>query len=213
MDFDRFATGIGEALGRTGPFAPAILLLASFVEYVFPPFPGDLVVVFGAWYAAMGTISWPLGFAAATAGAVAGSLVDYAAGRWLSPRLGARAGRRGPISAERLHRFVAAYRRWGPALLLANRFLPGLRGFLFLAAGAAGISFTQVLVLGAISAAVWNALLLAAGAFLVGSLPELLALLRRSGDAATAALAVLAIAAGLSVGRRRARAVREEAQR
>lgn len=213
MDFERIATSMGEALTRTGPFAPAILLFASFVEYVFPPFPGDLVVVLGAWYAVQGTISWPLAYAAVTAGAVLGSLVDYAAGRWLSGRLGARAARRGVVSAERLDRFVAAYRRWGPALLLANRFLPGVRGFIFVAAGAAGIPLARVLVLGAISAAVWNGLLLAAGALLVPSLPELLALLRGFGLAAWVAVAAVAVAAGLFAWRRRARAARREAVR
>ena len=44
--------------------------LGSLVEYVFPPFPGDTLVVLGAWYAVNGKISWPLAFAAVTAGAV-----------------------------------------------------------------------------------------------------------------------------------------------
>ena len=31
---------------HTGPYAPAVLLGASFLEYVFPPFPGDVLVTF-----------------------------------------------------------------------------------------------------------------------------------------------------------------------
>ncbi len=126
-------------LGRTGPAAPAILFAASLAEYVFPPFPGDLLVVLGAWYAVQGAISWPLAFTAVTGGAVAGAALDHAVGRWLGSRLDVRVARRGALSAERLARFVDAYRRHGAALLLLNRFLPGVRAFVFVAAGAVGI--------------------------------------------------------------------------
>src|SRR5512142_3308180 len=174
----RIASELGELLGHTGPAAPAILFGASLVEYVFPPFPGDLLVVLGAWYAVQGVISWPLALAAVTAGAALGAALDHSVGRWLAPRIDAGAARRGPLSAERLARFVAAYQRWGSALLVANRFLPGLRAFVFVAAGAAGIPLARVLLLGGLSAALWNALLLAAGALLARSLPDLLELFR-----------------------------------
>ena len=200
---DRLGSGLGDLLGQSGPAAPLLLFLASLVEYVFPPFPGDLLVLLGAWYAVQGSISWPLAFAAVTLGAVAGAAIDYAVGWWLAPRLDARASRRGPISAARLARFVTAYRRWGPAMLLANRFMPGLRAFVFVAAGAVRIPLGRVLVLGGISAALWNALLLLAGALLVRSLPDLFALSRAYSDVAWAALlaAVLVVAAAAVLGR------------
>jgi membrane protein DedA with SNARE-associated domain len=181
-------------LGRTGPAAPAILFVASLAEYVFPPFPGDLLVVLGAWYAVQGAISWPLAFIAVTGGAVAGAALDHAVGRWLGPRLDVRAARRGALSAERLARFVDAYRRHGAALLVLNRFLPGVRAFVFVAAGAAGIPLGRVLLLGGLSAALWNALLLGAGALLVRSLPELLELFRAYSEIAWAILAGAALA-------------------
>jgi membrane protein DedA with SNARE-associated domain len=191
---DQLASDLGEALGRAGPKAPAILFLASMAEYLFPPFPGDLLVVLGAWYAIQGVLSWPLAFAATTAGAMLGSALDYALGRWLAPRLDAGATRRGPLSAERLARFVGAYRRWGPLLLVANRFLPGVRGFVFVAAGAAGIPFPRVLLLGGLSAALWNTLLLGAGALLARNLPELLELFHEYSTVAVGSLLAAAIA-------------------
>jgi membrane-associated protein len=201
---DQLASDLGDALGRAGPAAPAILFFASVTEYLFPPFPGDLLVVLGAWYAIQGVLSWPVAFAATTAGAMLGSALDYAIGRWLAPRLDARASRRGPLSAERLARFVGAYRRWGPVLLVANRFMPGVRGFVFLAAGAAGIPFARVLLLGGLSAALWNALLLAAGALLARNLPELLDLFHEYSALALGSLlaAAIVIAAAVLLRRR-----------
>lgn len=191
---DRAAALLSDAVARTGPFAPVILFGASFVEYVFPPFPGDTIVLLGAWYAAHGALSWPAAFTAVTAGAVAGAWVDWRAGRALAPALEARASVRGPLDAARLARFDAAYRKYGGLLLVANRFLPGIRAFLFIAAGAARLPLGRVLLLGGVSAALWNALLLAVGALVAKNAGEMAALFERYTTAVWFVLAALALA-------------------
>ena len=168
-----------DAVARTGPYAPLVLSFASFVEYVFPPFPGDALVLLGAWYAVQGLLSWPATFVAVTAGAIAGATVDWYIGRRLGPRLEERARRRGQDQAAQLARFEASYRRWGPWFLAANRFLPGVRAFLFVAAGASRVPYREVLLFGGLSAALWNALLLGAGAFLARNLDQLVGLFDR----------------------------------
>jgi membrane-associated protein len=189
------ADALADAVSRTGHAAPAILFLASLVEYVFPPFPGDLLVVLGAWYAVDGALSWPATFLSVTAGAVAGAWIDYRIGAALGRRIDRRAAARGALSAERLARFEAGYRRWGSALLLVNRFFPGIRAFVFLAAGASGIPLGKVLLFGGLSAAVWNALLLAAGSLLARNVGELVLLFERYTRAAWALLAAAALVA------------------
>ncbi len=195
MDAKRLAELLAELLSRTGPAAPLLLFLAAFVEYVFPPFPGDLLVVLGAWYATHGAISWPLTFAAVTGGAVLGAAVDWRVGRWLGARIGERAAA-GRLDRTQVARFEAAYRRWGGLLLVANRFLPGIRAFFFVAAGASGIPLWEVLLFGGVSAALWNGLLLAAGAFLARNQEELVELVGRYNTAVLALLAV-AVVVGL----------------
>ena len=54
-----------------------------------------------------------------------------------------------------------------------------MRGFIFLAAGASGVPVRRALLLGGISAVVWNGLLLAAGALVARNLDELVALVDR----------------------------------
>jgi membrane-associated protein len=184
---------LSEALSRTSDYAPLILLLGSLVEYVFPPFPGDTLVLLGAWYAVHGELSWPLTFLSVTAGAVAGAWIDYQVGAALGRRLDRSAERRGPLTAERLHRVEQGYRRHGAWFLVANRFLPGVRAFLFVAAGASGMPLGKVLLYGGISAAVWNALLLVAGALLVTNLGEMAQLFDRYTNAAWAVVAAVAV--------------------
>jgi membrane protein DedA with SNARE-associated domain len=175
---DRAAALLSDVVARTGAWAPAVLFFASFVEYVFPPFPGDTVVLLGAWYAVHGALSWPAAFVAVTTGAMVGAYVDWRVGRAIGRRVAGRVASRA-LDAERLARFEEGYRRHGAWLLAANRFLPGVRAFIFVAAGAARVPLVEVLVYGGVSAAAWNVLLLVAGAFLANNLAELSALLDR----------------------------------
>lgn len=199
------ARTLGEAVATTGPLAPAILFGATLVEYVFPPFPGDLVVVLGAWYAVQGAVSWPAAFAAVTLGALAGAWLGHRVGAALGPRLDRRLARRGPVSEDRLLRFQASYRRWGVWLLLANRFLPGVRAFVFVAAGASGIPLRTVLLFGGLSALLWNALLLGVGALVVHNVDELVGFVEHYTRAAWVAVgAVAAVGAAALAWRRRA---------
>ncbi len=210
---DRIVGAVAEAVSRTGPAAPAILFGATLVEYVFPPFPGDLVVVLGAWYAVQGEISWASALVAVTAGALLGAWIDHRIGAALGRRVDRRLARRSPISEERLLRFEASYRRWGVLLLAANRFLPGIRAFLFVAAGASGIPLRTVLLFGGISAIAWNVVLLGAGALVARNVQELVRLVEQYTRAAWIVVAA-AVAIGVAVlaWRRRAaaRAARPE---
>lgn len=186
-----------EIVRQTGPYALLVLFGASLVEYVFPPFPGDAVTLLGAFYAVQGVQPLPLVFVAVTAGSVAGAAIDYGIGR----RLGRAAERRLPgenprhpwASLDRLHAVEAKYRRHGDLFILVNRFLPGIRGLFFLAAGTSGMPFRRVMLLGAVSAGVWNALLLGAG-FAVGeNLERLFGLFRTYSVVAWTVLGAVAL--------------------
>jgi membrane-associated protein len=202
---ERLARALAEVISETRAWAPLILFFGSFVEYVFPLFPGDLLVVLGAWYAVHGGLSWPATFAAVMLGAVAGAWVDYRIGAWLGPKMEAGAHHRGRLSLARLAWVEAGYRRYGAFFILANRFLPGVRAFLFIGAGAVGLPLRRVLLFGAISAALWNACLLLAGAYLAKNLDGLIALVGRYVAVAWAlvGVGVLALTVKLIASRRR----------
>jgi membrane-associated protein len=129
------------------PLFWAAVGFGAFVEYVFPPFPGDAVVVAGTAVAVVGGGSVPAVFAATTLGALLGAAVDLAVGRRLA--------------------------RWGAAALLVNRFVPGVRALFFVAAGVAGIPTWRALLAAAGSALAWNALLVGAGSWVGWNLEAL----------------------------------------
>jgi membrane protein DedA with SNARE-associated domain len=208
MDAADLAHRLDSILGKAGPAAPLLLFLASFLEYVFPPVPGDLVAVLGAWYATHGGLSWTVLFVSLSLGAMAGTAFDWRLGIWLGARLEGRAAV-GRLDRDRLERFERAYRRWGGLLLVVNRFLPGVRAFFFVAAGAARIPLWKVLLYGGVSAILWNVLLLGAGALLAKNEEELLRIFARYDKVAWIAVLLACVLAIAVWGRRRLRSTRK----
>lgn len=159
------------ALGLAGLL---VLGLAAMLEYLVPPFPGDTITLLGGVYAVRGDHPWPLVFLVVTAGSVAGAAINYWFGTWLARRFEAnpRTSILGFTHAK-LEVVQARMRRNGPWLLLVNRFLPGIRGIIFIAAGAARIPRRNALLLGALSAMAHNGLVLAVGRAVGGNLERL----------------------------------------
>lgn len=185
-----------EIVSETGPHAIWILFLAALVEYVFPPFPGDTVTLFGAYYAVAGALPIPLVFGAVTAGSVTGAAIDYFIGRRL--RRKAETAERLPlllrwVSPERVEGIERAWDRWGDWLILGNRFLPGVRSLFFVAAGMAEIPFRRVMILGAVSASLWNLVVLILGWVIGENLSKLEELFIAYSTVAWAAIAAAAL--------------------
>lgn len=158
-----------------GPLGYVALLLAAFIEYVFPPFPGDTVVLLGGVFAVRGERPWLLVLLAVTLGSVAGAAVDFYIGKRLAQRFES-----GEHFAERHPQLSSLHermRRHGMWLIAFNRFLPGVRGPLFAAAGASGMNFRRVMLWGAFSAVLWNALIMGVGSAVGGNAERLESLL------------------------------------
>lgn len=154
-------------------WALPLLAGAAAIEYIFPPFPGDTVTLAGAVLARLGDWNIALIFAALMTGNLVGAMADYLVGRkLLNPeRLAARRGIANHTDA--LERVLTGIRRYGPALLVINRFVPGIRALFFVAAGMARLRPAAVFFYAALSAALWTALLIAAGILVGDNLPLL----------------------------------------
>ena len=192
-----------------GPLALLVLGLSAGIEYVFPPFPGDTVTLLGAVLAVTGEIRPASVWAVVTAGSAAGMLLNYGAGRLLRRHRGWLLGEETapwwmPIRQRHLDRFERRYQRYGPWLILGNRFLPTFRAILFVAAGLTGLPLGRTFLMGLLSAMAWNGLILLAGYLVGANLQALEALFHRYNQVAWALLA-LAAAAGLVLWWRRRR--------
>ena len=145
-------------------WAYGLVVAATAVEYVFPPLPGDTIALFAIVLAARARLNWVWVYALMTVGATAGGLLAWAFGRWLAGRESQWPGfLKRPAALRGLDAVRRGYDRYGPVYLAINRFVPAMRAFFFVGAGLANMRARQVIVYGGLSAAVWNALLLAAG--------------------------------------------------
>jgi membrane protein DedA with SNARE-associated domain len=190
---------IGEVESPTG-----LAVLAAFcaIEYLFPPFPGDFAVIAGAFLVAARGWSLAPVLASTTAGSLVGASAHLALGRWLSRRRWDPKGPRGQKLLAAIRATVERFDRHGAAYLALNRFLPGIRSVFFLAAGWSGMPVPKALGWGAVSALVWN-LLLVGAAFLVGRRIDVLERILRGWSIAVWIAIAIAIAVWLVRHRRK----------
>jgi membrane protein DedA with SNARE-associated domain len=167
---------IQNAMAAHAWAAMLLVFALAWLEYVFPPVPGDSTMLFGFFLAGTGSLSLPAVAASAMSGSVLGALTAYA--------FGARLGRsyfflRSAWAKEELSRVEGWFRRSGPRLLAVNRFVPGLRGFFLYAAGIGGMGLRPVAIYSTASNALWVTLLAWAGTSLGTSWDDVRVVFRR----------------------------------
>ena len=163
---DQLALRLIEFISQeNNPLGLGILAASALLEYVFPPFPGDTVTLFGAFLITAKGWSFAGVFAAVLLGSGAGALADFWLGRWLGRT-------RHP---KQLDRLVERFQRHGEVYLVVNRFLPGVRALFFVAAGMAGMRASRVLFWALVSATLWNLVLIAIGSAVGANFEALLA--------------------------------------
>jgi membrane protein DedA with SNARE-associated domain len=149
---------IEDALGWLAELPPLALYLAlaaaAAVENIFPPFPADTVVAFGAFLAARGNATPAGTFLATWLGNAAGAMLVYTAARrlggdWLAKRLERFGGE------EQEQKVRAMYAQRGLVALFFSRFLPGVRALVPPVAGALRVPALRTAIVIAIASGIW----------------------------------------------------------
>lgn len=152
-------------LGMIGAWGYGLLGGAGFIEYVFPFFPGDVVLVTGGAWVERENRSVLLLFASLMLASWLGLAVVWRVGRALASRIDSLPPDKKVlgVSVAQLKKIETRMRERSTWLLIGNRFMPGLRTVILLSAGAANVPLPKVLLFGGISAAAFNALLIVVG--------------------------------------------------
>lgn len=151
-----------------GPWALLGIAVIVFIEsgLLFPFLPGDSLLVTAA------LLSSPLGLspwlitAVAVVAAVAGDQVGYVIGRRFGRRLFSPDAR--VLKTARLEETERFFQRYGPAALVLGRFIPIVRTYVPLAAGAAELPYPRFIRWNVLGALLWVCGLVAVGFFLGG---------------------------------------------
>ncbi|MCX7679479.1 MAG: DedA family protein [Spirochaetes bacterium] len=132
-----------------------LLFISSIIENIIPPIPGDTITAFGAFLVGQGKLNFLAVYTLTTIGSTIGFLILFALG-WLLGK---------EFFIKRNYHFFPAksisagehwFSRFGLFVVLANRFLPGIRSVISIVAGASMLSPTKVGILALISASIWN---------------------------------------------------------
>lgn len=148
-------------------FLYVFLFLSAVIENLFPPIPGDTITVFGAFMVGTGRLGYLPVYLATTIGSVCGFMLLVMVGRLLEREFFMKRNSR-LFPAQTIISAEQWFARYGYFVILANRFLPGIRSVISLVSGMARLNLWYVLLLSLISASIWNLIWIQAG-FVLGN--------------------------------------------
>jgi len=174
----------------------AVLAALAFLENVFPPVPGDVVLALGAFLTVHGALDPVTLFLLCWVANLLGAVGVY----FLARRVGGalfetRTGRR-LLSPESIASLERGYIRYGLPGVFLGRLLPGVRAVVAPFAGLMGLSPLRALVPIGLASALWFALLIFVGRYIGNSWEGIQAAIDNlnAGLAVVGALALAAIA-------------------
>jgi membrane protein DedA with SNARE-associated domain len=189
----RMTESIIEWLQQLPPLGVyAALFFTAYIENIFPPAPSDVVMLFIATLAGMGTIDLFTSIAVATAGSVLGFMTAF----WIGRRFGRRlveSNRLPFITEKSLAKVDRWFERWGYGVVIANRFLAGTRAVISFFTGMSKLKFLPTTLLCLISALAWNSLIIWLGSLLGANWREGVVYLQRYGQVVLIVLAIIAV--------------------
>ncbi len=178
----------------------ALLMLA---ENLFPPIPSEVILPLTGFLVEQGSLVFILALIGATAGSLAGALLIYGLGRWGGRELILHHRRVLRIEEADLDRADGWFDRYGGAVVLFGRMVPGVRSLVSIPAGLAEMPLGRFVVLSALGSGAWNALLIAGGWLLGENWSRVAGVVGSVSNVILAMLAIAAVILGVWWWRRR----------
>ncbi|MCL4419875.1 DedA family protein [Patescibacteria group bacterium] len=157
------------------------LLVSVFIENVFPPYPGDSVVVFAGYVAGTGRISFPVLSASIITGNLLSATLMYYFGleimEFMLKHLRSEKLKK-IFSRETLTTTHNWFERFGIWAVIFSRFSAGIRFFIAIIAGMVRMHISLFLAAFLIATIIWNSLLVYGGYILGKNWDHLLGYIR-----------------------------------
>lgn len=136
--------------------------LITMIENLFPPAPGDTIVVFTGAMASISNESIIPLLITTTGGSVVGFIIMFLIGKKFDEKV-IHSGKFAFISRKAIRRVEDWFKKYGYWLIVANRFIAGTRAVIAFFAGMSKLSLRLTTLLSAISALLWNFILIYGG--------------------------------------------------
>jgi membrane protein DedA with SNARE-associated domain len=138
------------------------LFLSAIIENLFPPIPGDTITAFGAFLVGIGRLKYYYVYLVTTTGSVVGFMSLFLLGKHFGRDFFIKKDYK-YFPAASILKSEARFSRSGYLIVLANRFMPGVRSVISIVAGISNLSTLKVFFLSLLSASVWNLIWIHAG--------------------------------------------------
>lgn len=153
------------------------ILLLMFIENVFPPIPSEIIMPLAGYMATQGKLSLLGIILAGMIGSVLGALPLYYAGRKIGEdRLKEFADKRGrwlTLSRNDIEKAKRWFDQYGNVAILWCRLIPGVRSFISIPAGIAGMNMIPFITYTAVGTGIWAAMLAYLGYFLASNFTKI----------------------------------------
>lgn len=141
---------------------PALLLL-TFLDSTVLPVPNEAIMPFAGFLIFSGRFSFTAVIAVSIVGAILGALTSYAIGYAGAGPFVRRFGKYARVRQEDLDKTHAFFAKYGECVILISRFIPVVRQFISIPAGAAKMNVGKFILYTAIGSTMWNSLILTFG--------------------------------------------------
>lgn len=162
------------------------------IAFVWTFFEGETFVLFAAFAAAQGLLSWPLLLVTAWLGSFAGDQSYF----WIGRHFGVGLLGRRPHWQERVDRALVWIRRFDVWFILSFRFIYGIRNFSSFAIGISRVNWRRFMTFNFIAAGLWAAIFVGVGYLCGHTLGHLLGEVARRFSQAMLVLFALLLIAG-----------------
>ncbi|GAB5465178.1 MAG: hypothetical protein Kapaf2KO_06140 [Candidatus Kapaibacteriales bacterium] len=139
-----------------------IAFITTFIENIVPPSPSDAVLLFIGTLVVFSGVSFPLLLTVATLGSTVGFVTMYLIGSKTGDKI-LKGDRFTFINPESMKKPTEWFQKYGYGIIIANRFLAGTRALISFFAGLTKLDLKKTTILSALSATVWNVIILYLG--------------------------------------------------
>ncbi len=175
------------------------------------PLPEDVSLILGGYLAYSGAVHLTYMVITGFVGILVGDSIIFSAGRRLGRNINADSWIGRHVTPERLARVEKLFARWGQKIVMAARFLPGVRAAVFFTAGTSGMAYWRFILFDGLAACLSAPLFIICGQRFGGEITHFIHMARRAQGMVFATVLVLVVAYFL-VQRRRLRVEAAEAE-
>ncbi len=157
---------IVEAVTAHGIGWILLFVFASmFIENVFPPYPGDVAIFVAGFVAGSSELAVGPVLLISILGSISSIMLVYALSRKYGRSI-FESRRIRFLDSNRMGDIEQWFEKWGNAVLVASRFLPGTRFLIVITAGIGNVAAWRMALFSSISVVAWNSLVVLVAYFL-----------------------------------------------